>query len=262
MSLYRDVMPSPNQSGRGGSGVTRIVLHTAEGALTYQALGNYFASPSAQVSSHVGIDDTPGVVGEYVGRHDKAWTAGDANPWSVQAELCAFAGWGPAEWDAHPTMLENAAAWIAEEAAAFGIPLDLLDDGAAQNAFALGVCQHEDLGAMGGGHWDCGPDFPIGRVLDMARGDAPTTSPQPEDDESMILFIRAENDPAVYRVVGDLSSRVHMPSESAIADSAWAVRQTGGKVSWPPKGAAVENIGGEIVWVASPAFVATIPVAK
>ena len=123
MSLHRVYMESPNQSGRGGAEVTRIVLHTAEGALSYQSLGDYFASPAAQVSSHVGIDDSPGVVGEYVDRGAKAWTAGDANPFSVQAELCAFAGWSRAEWDAHPTMIDNAGRWVAEEAAMFGIPL-------------------------------------------------------------------------------------------------------------------------------------------
>lgn len=177
MSLQRVGMWSPNYSSRGGAAVTHIVLHTAEGALTYQSLGNFFASESAGVSSHTGIDDTRGVVGEYVGREAKAWTASNANPWSVQAELCAFAEWDGPEWDRHPVMLENAAAWVAEEAAAFGIPLvSVAAD--AQNSSARGVCQHNDLGSMGGGHWDCGPNFPINRVLEMAGG-VPGTAPAP-----------------------------------------------------------------------------------
>jgi peptidoglycan hydrolase-like protein with peptidoglycan-binding domain len=177
MSLQRDWIGSPNVSSRGGARVTHIVVHTAEGALTYQSLGNYFASSSAQVSSHTGIDDTPGVVGEYVARNDKAWTASNANPWSVQAELCAFADWSTDEWMTHPTMLENTAAWIAEEAAAFGIPI-LSNAGDAQNSGSEGVCQHNDLGSMGGGHWDCGPGFPIDHVLALAGGQpAPAPSP-------------------------------------------------------------------------------------
>ena len=190
MSLHRDLMPSPNYSSRGGSSVTHVVLHTAQGALTYESLGNFFASSSAGVSSHTGIDDTPGVVGEYVRRDAKAWTASDANPWSVQAELCAFAEWSTDEWMRHSTMLANAAAWVAEEAAAFGVPLDHIA-AIAQDSLARGVCQHNDLGAMGGGHWDCGPGFPIDYVLDLARGGAPQPEPEPLEDDDMPYFLFA-----------------------------------------------------------------------
>jgi hypothetical protein len=151
------------------------VLHTAEGALTYQSLGNYFASSSAGVSSHVGIDDSAGIVGEYVGPEWKAWTQGNANPVSVSAELCAFAAWSAAEWNAHPAMLDNAGRWVAEECSRFGIPIRRLSAAEAQGGGA-GVCQHVDLGSWGGGHWDCGPGFPMDRVLEIAGG-APSTTP-------------------------------------------------------------------------------------
>jgi len=166
-ALERDPMPSPNYSTRAGTPVRLIVLHTAEGALTYQALGNYFANPASGVSSHAGIDDTPGRIGVYVARGDKAWTQGDANPYAVAAELCAFAAWSEDEWWLHPTMLANAAAWVAEEAAAFGIPLVALTPAEAQ-AGAAGVCVHADLGAAGGGHWDCGSGFPMEWIIDAA----------------------------------------------------------------------------------------------
>jgi hypothetical protein len=178
------------------------VLHTAEGALTYQSLGNFFANPSSGVSSHVGIDDAPGVVGEYVRRQDKAWTQGNANPYSVAAELCAFASWSSAEWARHPVMLENTAAWVAEECAAFGIPLRKLSPGEAQGSSAMGVCQHADLGASGGGHWDCGPGFPMDEVLRMAAGTA--AAPAEEESEDMIAsttgdgYWTATTDGAVY----------------------------------------------------------------
>ena len=125
-------------------------------------------------------------------RDRKAWTASNANPWSVQAELCAFAAWSPAEWSNHPVMLENCAAWIAEEAAHFGIPLVALSAGDAQNPGVAGVCQHADLGAMGGGHWDCGPGFPMGDVLDMARTGGRPAEPEPEPEEAdMFVFLAA-----------------------------------------------------------------------
>lgn len=177
--LNRVPIPSPNYSSRGGAAVRLIVLHTAEGATTIESLGSYFANPASGVSSHVGIDDTPGTVGEYVRREGKAWTAANANPVAVQAELCAFAAWSAAEWQQHPTMLANTAAWIAEEAAAFAIPLTKLTAGDAQGS-GRGVCQHNDLGSWGGGHWDCGPAFPIDQVLDMAGGGAaPAPTPPP-----------------------------------------------------------------------------------
>jgi hypothetical protein len=174
MPLTRVAIPSPNYSSRGGTKVRLIVLHTAEGATgpgAYQALGNFFSQRSSGVSSHVGIDDTPGVVGEYVPRSGSAWTAASANPYSVQAELCAFAKWTTTDWNAHPQMIANTAAWVAEEAAALGIPLVKLSASQAQSGSA-GVCQHVDLGVAGGNHWDCGPSFPIDQVIAMAQGGA------------------------------------------------------------------------------------------
>jgi len=168
-ALTRKAIPSPNYSSRGGSAVRLIVLHTAEGARTIEELGNFFASSSSGVSSHVGIDDQAGVIGEYVKRPNKAWTQGNANPVAVSVELCAFAKWTVDEWHQHPNMLENCARWIAEEAAYFGVPITKLTAAQAQGS-GRGVCQHADLGSWGGGHWDCGGGFPIDEVLDMARG--------------------------------------------------------------------------------------------
>ena len=178
MALNRVWMPSPSYSSRGGTSVRLIVLHTAEGARTIESLGNWFANPANQVSSHVGADDQPGTVGEFVRRSDKAWCQGNFNPQATCLELCGFAAWDSAEWHTHPAMLENCAAWIAEEAAAFGIPIVRLDAGAAQSGGA-GVCQHIDLGADGGGHVDCGAGFPMDEVLAMAGGAGTGPAPAP-----------------------------------------------------------------------------------
>lgn len=167
--LTRKWIASPNYSSRSESGVRLIVLHTAEGALTIESLGNYFASASAGVSSHTGADDKKNTVGEYVKRANKAWTQGNANSVAVSIELCAFAKWSTTEWHKHPNMLENCAKWIAEEAAHFGIPIVGLSSSQAQGS-GRGVCQHADLGSMGGGHWDCGGGFPMAEVLEMAKG--------------------------------------------------------------------------------------------
>ena len=178
MALTRVNIFSPNYSSRGGSAVRLIVLHTAEGATTYQSLGSYFQNPASQVSSHVGIDDTPNTVGQYVDRGQKAWTAANANPVAIQAEMCAFAAWDIATWNSHQNMLKNCAAWIAEEAKAFGIPLTKLSPAEAQGS-GRGICQHRDLGAWGGNHSDCGNSFPIDQVIAWAGGSTPPPTPTP-----------------------------------------------------------------------------------
>jgi hypothetical protein len=185
MALNRVWLPSPNYSSRG-DGVRLIVVHTAEGALTYQSLGNFFASSSSGVSSHVGIDDTPGTVGEYVHREWKAWTQANANPVAVAAELCAFAAWDDAEWRRHPEMLVNCAAWIAEEAAHYALPIVKLTPAEAQSG-RLGVCAHSDLGAWGGNHSDPGPGFPWDIVIDLAIEDTQPVPPARQEKRNMVL---------------------------------------------------------------------------
>ena len=184
MSLNRVWIGSPNYSGRGGANVRLVVLHTAQGALTYQALGSYFANPSSGVSSHVGIDDTPNTVGEYVHPNYKAWTQANANPVALAAELCAFAEWTTAQWHLHPNMLENAALWVRETCLTYGIPIVRLSPSQAQGN-GVGVCHHVDLGSWGGSHWDCGPNFPMDEVIQLAKG-SPSPSPHPSKGGNMI----------------------------------------------------------------------------
>jgi len=199
MALKRVWIASPNYSSRGGSAVRLVVLHTAEGARTYQSLGSFFGSSRSQVSSHVGIDDTPNTIGEYVKPSNKAWTAAAYNPVAIQAELCGFASWKPSDWADHQTMLRNTAAWIAEECARYGLPIVKLTASQAQSG-GRGICQHVDLGAGGGGHWDCGPSFPMDTVIAMAKGApapaAPTPSPSPKPPPAVL----AQGDPNMIAV--------------------------------------------------------------
>jgi len=154
------------------------VLHTAEGSTTYESLGSYFQQ-DVGVSSHTGIDDKRGKIGEYVSRSNKAWTQSNANPVAVSAELCGFASWSRSTWlNSHSNMLHNAADWIAEEAAKYGIPITKLTPSQAQGS-GRGVCQHVDLGSWGGGHVDCGSGFPMDDVLNWAKGGSGGSTPPP-----------------------------------------------------------------------------------
>ena len=123
-----------------------------------------------------------GTIGEYVKRGNKAWTQANANPVAVAAELCtpagAATGWTRDYWlNKQKVMLDNAADWVAEEAAAFGIPLVGLSPAQAQGS-GRGVCQHMDLGSWGGGHHDCGKGFPLDYVLSKAGGSSPAKPPE------------------------------------------------------------------------------------
>jgi hypothetical protein len=187
--LNRIPYPSPNYSSRGGSDIRLICIHTAEGSTSIESLGAFFANPASGVSSHTGIADDPNTIGEYVRRDYKAWTQANANPYTVATELCAFAAWTPADWAAHPTMLANCALWIAEEAAALGIPVVRLTAAQAQDGHSRGVCAHVDLGADGGGHWDCGPDFPMDDVIAAARGSQPTEDDLTPDQDALLRQI-------------------------------------------------------------------------
>lgn len=168
MSLKRIWMPSPNYRIGRRATPRIIVLHTTEGARTIESLGNFFANPENEVSSHAGADDKLNTVGSYVRRENTAWTQGVFNDEAVSLEMCAFSAWPEEEWTKHPNLLANAAAWIAEEAKTHGIPLISLSLPEAQGS-GRGVCQHKILGASGGGHSDCGPGFPMEHVLTLAR---------------------------------------------------------------------------------------------
>jgi hypothetical protein len=170
MAIKRKWMPSPCYHSRGGIKPYKIVLHTAEGATTIESLGNYFANGANQVSSHTGADDKKGVIGEYVTRGNAAWTQAAYNEEALALELCGFASWSRSAWlNQHSTMLDNAAAWVAEEAAKYGIPVVALSNSQAQGG-GRGVCQHVNLGSGGGGHVDCGSGFPMDELIKRAKG--------------------------------------------------------------------------------------------
>jgi hypothetical protein len=181
-----------------------IVLHTAEGALTYQSLGGFFGQSSSQVSSQVGTDDTPNTVGEYVSRGNKAWTQSEFNPVATSNELCGFVAWSRDEWmNNHHVMLENCAKWIAEEAAHFNIPIVKLSPSDAQGS-GRGVCDHRSLGPRGGGHSDVGDNFPFDYVIDMAKGGA--QQPATEDTDMIASGIAANGNFHVFRCKGKVVS--------------------------------------------------------
>lgn len=190
------MIASPNFESRSGATVRLIVVHTAEGALTTAELGNFFANPASQVSSHVGIDDHG--IEQYVDYTNASWTMLSANPISEHAELCGFASWTRDQWlGQHMPMLTLAAQWIRQRCAARGIPVVKLSpaDVAAGKA---GVCGHVDWtnGMHDGTHQDPGPptSFPWDVVISLAQG-APAPSAVPPESEEDVVYIKCQPDP-------------------------------------------------------------------
>jgi len=179
VALQRIQIPSPNHSG-GRPSNRLLVIHTSEGATTFRNLGNFLANPSSQVSYNCGCDDTSATeVGEYVQPDLTPWAAMAANSWGPHICCCtpsgASANWSRQDWLAHDNMLRACAAWLAEEAARYGVPLVKIssNDIAAGKS---GVCGHGDCAAppasAGGSHSDPGASFPWDVLIAYALGGA------------------------------------------------------------------------------------------
>jgi hypothetical protein len=150
-----------NQSSRNGVKPRLIVLHTTEGhnregLEDLRGLVSFFNNPASQVSSHV-ANDAEGNDARIVPDERKAFTQAAFNSVSLSIEQIGFAS----QKQFTEAQLRNTAHWIAHWSKKFGIPI--------RHSTTHGVCQHKDLGPQGGGHHDCGPNYPFGKVLSIAR---------------------------------------------------------------------------------------------
>jgi N-acetyl-anhydromuramyl-L-alanine amidase AmpD len=171
------LIPSPFHSARGTQKVRLVVVHTAEGASTVEALGAWFQKSSTQASSHAGIDDNR--VETYVPYTRSAWTLRSGNAISDNVELCGWARWSREEWLSHDKMIRLTAAWIRGRCIARNIPIRKLTPAQVAGGQA-GVIGHVDwtVGMRDGSHTDPGPKFPWDIVIDLAiHGDAPVPAP-------------------------------------------------------------------------------------
>ncbi len=192
-TMHRIPAAPVNQGhARMPSSIAWIVLHDTESRakLSAQAIathvadpsaenvGEYFRNPLAKVSSHIIVDEDSivrSVADDFI-----AYTVGAANAWTLNIEICGFASWSEAEWEAHADTLGLAAQVVAAWCKRYAIPVHLLSlDELRQTApRARGITTHNDVNlALGvkGGHTDPGKGFPLEAFLDMVRDalDAP-----------------------------------------------------------------------------------------
>lgn len=162
------------QSSRLDSPILLIVLHDTEGgnvphsARDLEGLGNYFDNIKTQASSHVAVDQD-GNSARYVKDTMKAWTQyPHYNLISLSIEQIGFAN---EDWRSKDKEAERheTARWIAYWSKRHGIPIRKGKVAPSGGVIRTGVVQHSDLGALGGGHHDCGPSYPVDWVLRRAR---------------------------------------------------------------------------------------------
>jgi hypothetical protein len=199
LTLEEVWIPTSNYSYRDPGAVTHLVLHTTEGTQRIRDLGYFFQGP-VDASSHSGSDNYEQFVyGAYVDENDSAWTQANANPWCISLEQCTPEGaaytWSRDYWlGSYERLLRNGAYWLACMGTKWDIPLTELSPSQAQNPGVRGVCQHIDLGSMGGGHGNCGPGYPMDVVLGWARdyqAEQPPPPLQAEDEDMQSVCIPA-----------------------------------------------------------------------
>jgi hypothetical protein len=160
------------QSSRNGAEPVLIVLHDTEGGNIPKSsrdlvgLGDYFDRLSTQASSHVAWTRTATTPGScrMTGRRGRRrlQLAGPVD----RADRVRV---GQLEPSKKEDQLHETARWIAWWSKEHGIPIRkgaVTSDGRITRS---GVVQHRDLGNLGGGHVDCGPDYPLTQVLAYAR---------------------------------------------------------------------------------------------
>lgn len=173
MRIEPDVQVRRNvacQSTRHGAKPVLIIIHDTEGtnipnsARDLANLGDFFDRPTTQASSHVATD-ADGFSARYVMDDRKAWHCAFYNSVSLGIEQIGFAAqprWPQAQ-------LEETARWVALWSERHGIPIRkgrVTIDGRVTRS---GVMRHSELGNLGGGHHDPGPNYPMADMLAIAR---------------------------------------------------------------------------------------------
>jgi hypothetical protein len=127
-----------------------------------------------------------------------------------------------------------------------------------------GITTHGFLSSIGMGtdHTDPGPNWPVDEFMRRLTS-APAPTPTPAgDDEVNVWLMRANNDPHVWIVQANLSSRSHLTSADQVAAVQYVLGLNGGRILTPPADTKPEPCGSAQCWVTSPDFLAQIPIAK
>jgi N-acetyl-anhydromuramyl-L-alanine amidase AmpD len=250
------------------SGTPRlIVIHSMECPIETgraRSVAQWFASPaSPQASAHFMVD--PGEVYCGVQPPGEAWHCGNANQYaggaSIGIEQTGYARYDD-EWRTPTALqqLDRMVDLVGSLCDRWGIDRVWLS--AEQlHADASGITTHGFLSAngMGTDHWDPGPSWPVEEFMRRLTG----ATPQPSEEDTVnVWLMRAKNDPAVWVVQANLSSRWHLKDANEVAAMQYVLGLNGGKILTPPADTKPEQCGTAQCWVTSPTFLEPIPIAK
>lgn len=155
---------SPNYtSGRGGTTIDRVLIHTMQGS--YAGTRAWFQNSSSNVSSHYIVRSSDGQVTQMVQHADTAWHVQCYNSRSVGIEHEGYVG-DPATWytDAMYTESAKLTAYICDR---HGFPKDRTH-----------IIGHYEAPAScnTGGHTDPGSGWNWTKYMSLVTGGAPTTT--------------------------------------------------------------------------------------
>ena len=242
-----------------------IVIHSMECPVeTGRAsqVAHWFAGPtSPRASAHYMVD--PAEVWCGVKPPATAWHVGSANTYrggaSIGIEQTGYAystdWWTPDALEQLDLLVDL----VGSLCDRYDIPRRWLGVAELQ-AGEAGISTHGLCSAAGIGtdHTDPGPNWPVEEFMRRLVG-APTPS---EEDTVNVWLMRAKNDPAVYVVQANLSSRWHLKSAGQVAAIAYVLGLNGGKILTPPADTKPEACGTAQCWVTTPEFLNPIPIAK
>ena len=107
----------------------------------------------------------------------------------------------------------------------------------------------------------------IAEIARPAYASAPVPTPKPtpqpsEEDNVNVWLMRAKDNPAVFVVQANLSSRWHLKDAAEVAAIQYVLGLNGGKILTPPADTKPEACGAAQCWVTTPEFLGPIPIAK
>ena len=151
---------SPNYSSRHGTTPSLLVWHETAGA--YAGAVSWLCNPASQASAHLVVNELGDEATQLVALHDKAWHAAAFNSRSVGVEHANITAKGYAT-EHQLQVSARIFGWLCLH---LSVPPRW-----SRHGDTPGVTRHSDLGALGGGHTQCGPgDHDWQRFLVMLHG--------------------------------------------------------------------------------------------
>lgn len=177
---------SPSFSGRNGTKIDLVLLHTQEGGggnAAADSLARYLANPANNVSYHYTISqasDGGVTVCDIVDTKEASWSVLSANSRSIN--LC-FAGssasWTREQWMKQSKAIEVAAYLAVQDCVKYGIPIKVLSP--PYTSPPPGISDHAYVTKYlkDGTHTDCGAGFPWDFFAQCVFKYAPVSPSQP-----------------------------------------------------------------------------------